>query len=95
MVFPSCYFDERNCEEGLERLRHYTYEVEANVAQDANGKLRLSEEPLHDENSNAADAFMTFAQSIKMPKKGKSMGSNLDKPRNQFVDTAPGQGWMA
>jgi phage terminase large subunit len=95
MIFPSCYFDERNCAEGLERLRHYTYEVVHGQYQDGNSKIRLSEEPLHDENSNAADAFMTFAQSVGLPKKGKSMGSKLARPISELATKAPGQGWMA
>lgn len=58
IVFPNCYFDETNCEDGLDRLRHYRYRV-------VDGQF--SDEPLHDENSNGADAFMTFAQGLKAP----------------------------
>jgi phage terminase large subunit len=56
IVFPNCWFDEVECSEGLSRLRHYRYRV-------VDG--HLSNEPLHDEASDGADAFRTFAVSIK------------------------------
>jgi phage terminase large subunit len=55
IVFPNCWFDETRCAEGIERLRHYRYAI-------VDG--RRTEEPLHDDNSNGADAFMTMAQSL-------------------------------
>lgn len=53
MVFPSCWFDENGCEDGLFALRHYRYKV------DASGSY--SKEPIHDEASDGSDAFRMFA----------------------------------
>lgn len=55
-IFDLCWFDESKCDDGIQALRHYRYEV------DENGQF--SREPKHDESSHAADAFETFARSI-------------------------------
>lgn len=54
-VFPGCYFDEVGCKQGLERLAAYKKRWN-----EAAG--RWSDEPFHDVNSEAADAFRQFAQ---------------------------------
>lgn len=59
IIFPNCWFDEDQCEDGLQRLRHYRYQVHDG---------HFSDEPLHDDNSNGADAFMTMGQAIRGPK---------------------------
>jgi phage terminase large subunit len=86
IIFPNCWFDERKCSDGLGRLRHYRYRV-------VDGQL--SEEPLHDENSNGADAFMTLAQSMKGPRKKNIIGTKLDRIASKFVEEAPMLGWLA
>lgn len=53
-VFSNCDFDEAACSQGLKRLKHYRKEWD-----DRRGVWK--DRPLHDENSNGADAFMTFA----------------------------------
>lgn len=53
LVFRKCWFDEEKCREGVNRLRRYAYEI------DANGQR--SKLPLHDENSHGADAFRYLA----------------------------------
>jgi phage terminase large subunit len=55
-IFSLCWFDEERCDDGIQALRHYRYEV------DEYGKW--SPNPAHDENSHAADAFAQFARSI-------------------------------
>lgn len=55
-IFPNCYFDERT-EEGLEALGAFKYKVDP----ETNG---YSKDPLHDENSDAADAFAQLALSL-------------------------------
>jgi len=53
-VFANCDWDESTCSKGLSRLKHYRKEW--------NDRLGVwRDKPLHDENSNGADAFMTFA----------------------------------
>lgn len=53
-VLPVCYFDKIKCADGLQSLRRYRYKVDPETG-------RVSKEPLHDEYSNGADAFQTFA----------------------------------
>jgi phage terminase large subunit len=56
-VFNRCYFDERKCEDGIQSLRHYRYEVDADTGE-------FDRKPLHDFHSHAADAFRYFAVAI-------------------------------
>jgi hypothetical protein len=60
-VFPLCYFDEKNCEKGLDALLNYRYSVDAETK-------HYSKEPLHDWASHAADAFSYMAVDLKEPK---------------------------
>lgn len=85
ILFPNCWFDENQCQEGLQRLRHYRYQV-------VDGQLSL--EPLHDENSHGADAFMTLAQAIKIPKGPSRLLERLKRQVNPLADSDPGAGWM-
>jgi phage terminase large subunit len=52
MIMKTCWWDEKTCQVGLQRLRHYRYRV-------VDG--HLSNEPLHDDASDGADAFRYFA----------------------------------
>jgi phage terminase large subunit len=52
-LFPVLYFDREKCADGLQALRRYRYSV------DDDG--RVSKHPLHDINSNGADALSTCA----------------------------------
>jgi phage terminase large subunit len=56
-IFPNCYFDEKKCADGLNALRRYRYAVDDATGQ--RGKV-----PLHDEYSDAADAFRYLALSL-------------------------------
>ena len=54
LILARCWFDNRNCESGLQRLREYRKAW--------NDRLGcFADHPLHDINSNGADAFQTFA----------------------------------
>lgn len=86
VIFPNCWFDEKECADGLGRLRHYRYRV-------LDGQL--SEEPLHDEASHGADAFMTLAQSLKEAKPKNRLGNKLAKIANEFAEEHPHLGWLA
>lgn len=55
-IFGSCVFDETKCADGLQALRHYTFEIDE--------RGQWSEKAKHDENSHYADAFGCFARSI-------------------------------
>lgn len=54
MVFNALYFDANKCADGLQTLRRYRYDKDPETQ-------RTSKEPLHDDNSHAADALKTFA----------------------------------
>jgi phage terminase large subunit len=53
-VFPMCYFDSERCQEGLQSLKRYRYDVDTDTG-------KVSKNPLHDIYSDGADAFQTFA----------------------------------
>lgn len=53
-VFASCDFDEKGCDIGIKRLRHYRKEWD-------DDRDVWRDRPRHDINSHGADAFMTFA----------------------------------
>jgi phage terminase large subunit len=62
-IFNRCYFDRENCDEGLQCLRHYKYDV----AEDGS----WSQKPLHDQYSHGADAFRMLGLMVNEPKKVK------------------------
>jgi phage terminase large subunit len=61
-IFPNCYFDEEKTKEGMKCLGRFKYDVDP----DTGG---YSQNPLHDENSDAADAFAQLALSLTEAKK--------------------------
>jgi phage terminase large subunit len=84
-IFSNCYFDEEKTSEGIDALRHYCYEVDPDTGQ--YGKM-----PLHDENSDAADAFRYLAMALKdSPKKPKAPVVTQPKV---YDYTESGSGWM-
>lgn len=56
-IFPQCYFDEEKTKDGLKALGKFKYKINT----DTGG---YSPEPLHDEHSDAADAFAQLALSL-------------------------------
>lgn len=58
VVFDLCNFDEENTSEGWQCLCRYQYAVNEETGQ-------FSTQPLHNDYSNGADAFQTFALSLK------------------------------
>jgi len=61
-LFRNCWFDRENCHDGLQCLRHYRYEVDAETKQ-------FSKNPLHDQYSHGADAFRMLGLMVNEPKK--------------------------
>lgn len=57
-LFGRFYFDEAKCSEGIQRLRHYRFDVDEDTG-------TFSKIPLHDENSHAADALRYMAVGVK------------------------------
>jgi len=68
IIMSNCWFDENKCEEGLNRLRHYKYAVQ-------NGQV--TGDPLHDENSNGADAFRYLGVAMRGPKARSPLAERL------------------
>lgn len=64
-IFPNCYFDEEKTKEGMKCLGRFKYDVDP----DTGG---YSQNPEHDENSDAADAFAQLALSLQEKKKPES-----------------------
>jgi hypothetical protein len=54
-VFGACWFDEKDCQQGLIHLENYRKEWDTRLAV-------WKDEPRHDKASNGADAFRQFAQ---------------------------------
>ena len=54
-VLPTMHFDEQGCSEGLKHLQRYRKEFD-----DKRGEFKS--QPLHDDSSNGADGFRTFAE---------------------------------
>jgi len=63
-IFGQCWFDREKTADGVQHLRHYQFDIDPDTKQ-------RSKEPLHDEHSHAADAFMTLAMSMRQPKTDK------------------------
>lgn len=70
VIFDLCNFDEENTSDGWQCLCRYQYKVN----EDTGG---FSTEPLHNDYSNGADAFQTFALSL------KSETSTAKKPEKE------------
>lgn len=60
-LFPNCWFDAKNCADGINSLRRYRY------GENLDAKTR-TREPVHDNYSHSADAIRTFAMAIQQPK---------------------------
>lgn len=61
-MFPNMWFDAEKCADGLQCIRRYRYDVDQQTG-------RVSKNPLHDENSHAADALRYCALALKEPRK--------------------------
>lgn len=90
-IFPLCFFDERRCEAGIDHLRNYRFAVDQSTGQ-------FSNEPVHDEHSHAADAFMGLALALKEPRskdshRMKGARRLLTEHSRPGLDSS-GLGWM-
>lgn len=83
-IFGRCWFDADKCQDGLQALRHYRYELDPKIG-------TFKREPLHDWASHPADAFRYFAVAIREPERQREK-----KQREQRL-VYPGQasqGWL-
>jgi phage terminase large subunit len=60
-IFPQCYFDKAKCQDGLQNLRRYCFDVDPETGQ-------FKKEPRHDLASHAADAFRYLAVGLQADK---------------------------
>ena len=80
-VFGGCWFDAEKCADGLQALRRYRYDVDAEGG--------FSRKPLHDDASHGADAFRYLAVALKEPRKAPTIA--VPRPRTLGRPTA---NWM-
>jgi phage terminase large subunit len=85
-IFPNCWFDETKCADGLNALRRYRYDVDQETGQ-------FSRQPLHDENSHAADALRMMAVAFREEKQTKLDITPPQRP--SFRGSRMGGSWMA
>lgn len=84
-VFDFCNFDEDNTSEGWQCLCRYQYEV------DKDGQFGTK--PLHNEYSDGADAFQTFALSLKSETEAtKAPAKKIEKV--VYINGRQNTGWM-
>lgn len=83
-VFELCNFDEENTADGWQCLCRYKYDVDENGVFD--------DKPAHDENSHGADAFQTFALSLKSETATKKIKTVTSHSRNGGMPS--GNSWM-
>lgn len=84
-VFLKCYFDNDKCADGLQTLRHYKYAWDEELR-------TFKREPLHDWASHGADAFRTFAVSIKEEERSKEQ--EQPRARSSFGMGRGDGNWM-
>lgn len=82
-IFSQCWFDREKTADGLQHLRHYQFEV------DPDTKLR-GKEPLHDEHSHAADAWLYLGMAMRGPKKAPLHAA----PKPNLIPPNVRGGWM-
>ena len=105
MIFPNCWFDESECSDGLHRLSRYRYAILP--SSDPNSAGQYSDQPVHDEASDGADAFRYLAVAIKGPRRegeraqelAEKLGVGDNAPvRKRIIErlVGPGMGlgWM-
>lgn len=86
-LFPVMWFDKSKCSDGLQNLRRYRYDV------DAEG--RFSRNPLHDDASHGADALRYCAVAMQEHKGATYRGPAPRKNLWNRHDKSPGQGWLS
>lgn len=78
-VFPQCYFDEKNCSDGLLALKRYRFEFDEDTG-------RYGEKPAHDWASHGADAFIQFGMEARLEPTMREIESMQNKkPYNPWA----------
>ena len=85
-VFPTMWFDQTRCADGIQALRHYRYDV------DENGQF--SKNPLHDHTSNGADTLRYVAVAMRGARQARYQMPDRPPPRMPVAGARTGLGWM-
>jgi len=87
-LFPTMWFDRAACADGLQALRHYRYEVDAQTGQ-------FSRSPLHDAASHGADALRACAVAMQGFRQARYMEPPPKPPRlYELGPRSGGLGWL-
>lgn len=86
-VFGVTRFDKEKCADGLAHARRYRYGVSEH-----SGSTVRTLDPVHDEHSNAMDAWQTFGLADKPPREAGKMPSPL--PTHRVNTVRSGTSWM-
>lgn len=87
IIFDLCSFDEENTADGWQCLCNYQYEVNEETG-------TFSKEPLHNEYSHGADAFQTFALSLKSETQQKKSSERTVGVGRTIVPFRQSNSWM-
>lgn len=84
-MFGLMFFDQARCADGIQALRHYRYEVDADTGS-------FSRQPLHDSASHAADGLRYVA--VAMSEQPRAKYAEPVRPPRLFGDVRTSVGWM-
>lgn len=88
-IFPTLWFDSRNCADLISNLRLYRYAINEKTV---DGIPRLSPDPVHDYSSHFFDALRTLAMGLRGPKITPLRGTaGIQQPKQFGVSSS---GWM-
>lgn len=87
-VFPFVYFDADGCADGIQCLRHYRWKKSSTG-------VVMVREPLHDEYSDGADAYRTFAMARNRPAQKAHRRPAAKQRSNYRAPSTADAGWMA
>jgi phage terminase large subunit len=86
-IFDLCNFDEENTQDGWQCLCRYQWKVNEDTGQ-------FSQQPLHNDYSNGADGFQTFALSLKSETASKKKKVDPDEGRIINGGIIKNRSWM-
>ncbi len=81
-MLGTSYFDLKNCERGIQRLRHYRYGT-TNIIDPITKQAALTRKPVHDDNSHGADAARYMAMGHLIKPKTVTPSSSSEAPRGR------------
>jgi phage terminase large subunit len=86
-LFPTVWFDRDKCADGVQALRHYRFDVDANTGQ-------FSRNPLHDNASHGADAARYIAVAMQENRRGSY--PSYQPPKRPLISPRErgSSGWM-